>query len=585
MTTPFTVLILALFLATAALAADKPEGVIGDGKTDDTAAIQKALEATAKTGGNLLLPPGKYVIAGNLNIPTGVCLQGSWDMAHHGEWEHGSTLLITGGRGKEDGLASIELNQSSAVRGFTMVWPEQKWDAIVPYPWAIHGQGMHNTVENVTFVNAYQGIAIGNPNWSELHIIRNVFGCVLRRGVQIDGCSDIGRIENVHFNPHYWQRSGHPSIPQGGPDHTGDTAEYMKTNLEAFIFGNSDWEYVLNTFVYAAKYGYHFTQLKYGTFNGQLMGIGADCCQVCVQIDRIQEIGIQVTNGEFTSFAGGENTAIVTDPKAGGAAQFVNCNFWANPGHIAHIQGNTQVTFGDCHFLDTPSRDGAILAEKGRLIVRSCFFKKPGVAIGLKPGVSAAIIMGNLQPGGLQVRNEIGVKAQIGLNEAGLPQAADPLKHYRLSLGAGGDEKYLTGVWQGPEEGSDGPSPDCMSRWSSAKAGLALPVAPDTDYELAVWLNLHAELVDPANTIAIVDGPSQPLVFGLHEYKFQITKALTAGKPGIELNIATKTFNPHKLSPADNDDRDLGVRAYWAEMTASDAKDTGPASANGGFAK
>ena len=183
------ILALSLMLATAVLAAEKPAGVVGDGKADDTAAIQKALDATAKTGGNLYLPPGKYLIAGSLTVPTGICLQGSWDMAHHGDWEHGSTLLITGGRGKEDGPAAIELSQSSAIRGFTMVWPEQKWDAIVPYPWAIHGQGMHNTVENVTFVNAYKGIAIGAPNWSELHIIRNVFGCVLRRDVRGLTCS------------------------------------------------------------------------------------------------------------------------------------------------------------------------------------------------------------------------------------------------------------------------------------------------------------------------------------------------------------------------------------------------------------
>lgn len=409
--------LLVVLLNCAAWSDAMPEGVTGNGETDDTAAIQAALDAAGQTGGEVRLPPGKYLIAGNLRVPTGVCLRGSWEMPHHGAWDKGSTLLITGGREQEDGRPTIRLEQSSALKGFTLVWPEQQWDNIVAYPWAIHGEGMHNTVEDVTFVNAYQGISIGAPGWSELHLIRNVFGCVLRRGVQIDGCSDIGRIENVHFNPHYWQRSGHPSIPQDGKDRTMDTARYMMDNLEAFIFGRTDWQYCTNTFVFAAKVGYRFVKTGSGACNGQFSGIGADAARICVLVDGIQPIGLQVTNGEFTSFAGDPNTAIVTAPEASGAAQFVNCNFWGIRGRLAHLQGNMAVVFSNCHFVDVPGETGAILAENGRLSVQGCFFQKPGVAIGIEPTVQAAIITGNLQPGGLNVRNGMGARAQISLNE------------------------------------------------------------------------------------------------------------------------------------------------------------------------
>lgn len=411
------VLVLLAVLTVAAWAVDKPAGVIGDGKTDDTAALQKALDAAAVAGGEVALPPGQYLLAGHLQIPAGVCLQGSWDMPHHGAWDKGSTLMITGGRGDENAPPAIRLNQSSALRGFTLLWPDQKWDAIVAYPWAIHGEGMHNTVENVTFVNAYQGISLGAPGWSELHLIRNVFGCVLRRGVQVDGCSDIGRIENVHFNPHYWQRSGHPSIPQDGKDHTMDTARYMWDNLEAFIFGRTDWQYCTNTFVFAAKIGYRFIATKSGACNGQFLGIGADACRACVQVDGMQPIGLQITNGEFTSFSGEPNTGIVIGPEVRGSVALTNCNFWANKAHAAWLQGDASLTLSDCHFTDKPGPGGTILAQAGKLIVRSCTFDKPGPAIVLEPAVKAAIITGNLQPGGLQVQNAIGNRAQIGLNE------------------------------------------------------------------------------------------------------------------------------------------------------------------------
>src|SRR5207249_405638 len=128
----------------------------------------------------------------------------------------------------------------------TLLWPEQKWPRIVPYPWAIYGRGMHNTVENVTLVNAYNGIKFGGADGSELHLVRNVFGCVLRRGVFVDSTTDIGRLENVHFNPHYWNRSGHSSRPSSETNPDMAVARYMADNLEAFIFGRADWEYVAN---------------------------------------------------------------------------------------------------------------------------------------------------------------------------------------------------------------------------------------------------------------------------------------------------------------------------------------------------
>ncbi len=392
-----------------------------DGATDATGPIQRLLDRAAKKGGEVRLPPGQYLISGTLTIPDGVTLRGSWDEPHHGsEWQKGSTLLITGGRGKEDGPAAIEMKANAGLSGFTLLWPEQMAANVVAYPWAIHGHGHHDTVENITLVNAWQGIKMGGPDGS-LHLIRNVFGCVLRRGVFVDGTTDIGRIENVHFNPHYWGASHHPS--------RGTDADYkaaiggMTKNLEAFIFGRSDWEYVTNTFVWGAKSGYLFLETKAGSCNGQFLGIGADFCQVCVRIEKIQPIGLQITNGEFTAFAGDPNTAILTDASAGGAAQFVNCNFWGPLNHVAWLRGTTAVTLSDCHICDaTPA--GAILAEKGKVIVRGCVFDRACPAVILGPGVTAAIVAENLQTGGVQVQNGIGTRAIVALNQtAEVPEA------------------------------------------------------------------------------------------------------------------------------------------------------------------
>jgi hypothetical protein len=569
-------LLLTLLLALPVFAAEKPGGVKGDGQTDDTAALQAALDAAGKTGGVVELPSGQYLIAGALKVPTGVTLQGSWEEPHHAAYDKGSTLFLTGGRGDENAPPAIALQQSSAIKGFTLLWPEQKWPDVVPYPWAIQGIGMHNTIENITFANAYNGIRIGNVQSSELHLIRNVFGCVLRRGVFVDSTTDIGRIENVHFNPHYWSRSGHSSRPSGQGNADMTVAGYMADNLEAFIFGRTDWEYVANTFVFAAKVGYRFIQTPAGACNGQFMGIGGDYCRTCVQIDAIQNIGIQVTNGEFTSHAGDPKTAIVTSPGAGGAAQFVNCNFWANPGNVAFLQGNTAVTFGDCHFVDTPP-NGAIVAEHGKLIVRGCTFDRAGTAVVLKPGVKTALITSNLQPAGLQVSNEIGTRAQIGFNEemAELPVAQ--ALHYRLKIGAKGDEDYALNGWWGQEGAGDAPpeSGSQSARWTMGNARLLLPVKANTAYTMKLWVSLPKGA--PLPIVSATGGAQATMQEGQQVITLQIP---AADRKTVEVSIKGDTWQPIKLQPPLTDARDLGARAYAIEMIAQGSENTAPAELN-----
>jgi hypothetical protein len=274
---------------------------------------------------------------------------------------------------------------------------------------------MHNTIENITFVNAYNGIRIGHVANSELHLVRNVFGCVLRRGVFVDSTTDIGRLENVHFNPHYWDRSRHPSRPQS-ENATMLVAGYTTKHLEAFIFGRSDWQSVTSCFVFGAKIGFHFIRTKDGAANAQLVGVGADDCAIPVQIDELQRLGVQFTNSTFMAAGGAPGTAIVTAPMAGGSATFHNCTFWEAPGGIAQLDGLTNVNFSDCQFFGG-AKSGAIRAMNGFLTVRGCTFAGQFLSIVLKPEVRAAIISGNMQAGGLKVQSAIGDRAQIGLNE------------------------------------------------------------------------------------------------------------------------------------------------------------------------
>ncbi|MGQ9523806.1 MAG: glycosyl hydrolase family 28-related protein [Armatimonadota bacterium] len=390
-------------------------GAKGDGSTDNTDAFQKALDTAAKGGGGVVVvPAGRYAIKGHLSVPPAVTLQGTWQAppSHTGirdanglKPEYGSVLLAYEGAGKEDGPAFITLGNNSTLRGFVIYYPEQDPSGPPqPYPWTIQMRGNNPTVENVELLNPYQAI---DARQNQRHLIRNVHGQPLRRGVWIEDIYDIGRVENVHFNP-WWSMK--PRL-----------FEWQMANGEAFIIGRSDWQYVLNTFCYGYKVGYRFIQSARGVCNGNFLGIGADDCLNAVVVEQSAPMALLITNGEFVSFRGPEPIQVVVGPKHSGSVRFVNCAFWGPNKQIARIEGAGTVGFSDCTFMQwDKDREGrpAIEALGGTLIVRGCEFRDGRKQISIGPNVRRAVITGNVIAGSVQISNESRGSVVISNNAA-----------------------------------------------------------------------------------------------------------------------------------------------------------------------
>ena len=396
-------------------------GAKADGASDDTAAIQKAIDAAAKLGGIVTLPAGKFLVAGNLTVPAGVTVRGVNTRPLYIEPQTGTILLATAGRDNEDAPPLFKLN-AGAVEGVTIYYPEQKPTDIHPYPWTFQCVGGDDTIQDVTLINSYNGIRTG-PQGNVRHLIRNVFGTVLRRGIFVDYCGDIGRIENVQFHCHYWS-----SPAFGGA--WDPIYQYMYAHLEAFIFGRTDWEYVLNTFVFPTNIGYHFIKTEAGACNGQFSGIGSDASEHCVVVDEIQPMGLLITNGQFVSFsvAKADQTEpnpveIVVNEKCGGSVRLTNCAFWGDVKHIAVLKGQSFVSFDNCFISGWGRADekaAAIDAQAGRLQVLGCSFvgERPAVRIGA--GVKHAIVSGNNGDRGVTIINEAADRTLLRDNEPAL---------------------------------------------------------------------------------------------------------------------------------------------------------------------
>jgi hypothetical protein len=381
-------------------------GAVGDNKTDCTKGFQAALDfaKSNRKGGVVYAPPGLYVFLGSINVPQGVTLQGSYNaVPSHGSGnglDDGTVLVPTFGRGNTDpASAFISVATNAVVTGLVVYYKNQPKDAFpAPYPWSILMVGDNSAVTDVELLNAWNGI---NATLAGRHYIARVQGQPLNIGVFVDQTYDIGRIEDVHFNPWY---SPNP--------------EFMKQQLvngRAFVFGRSDWEYVFNTFAFGYAIGYHFIQTPTGEMNGNFLGLGADLMiNASVRVDASQPAGLLITNGEFTAFSTkqwlptvpvNQSSQVVISSTNTGPVKFVNSAFWGPSSSIARVEGSSVTTFSGCQFVEwgeeTQGDRGlpAVAVKQGKLIITSSVFHQNKLSIALDESVSQAVIQGNVFSG------------------------------------------------------------------------------------------------------------------------------------------------------------------------------------------
>ena len=391
-------------------------GAVADGETDNTAAFQKALDAAGSAGGGVVsIPTGRYSFSGSLTVPKEVALRGVYAYApsHAGirdkggeKPEYGSVLLAHANAGTEDAAPFVLLQSNSVLEGVCVFYPDQKPEGPVPtaYPYAVALRGNNPALIDVELLNPYNGIDAGH---NQRALIRNVHGQPIHIGLYVDQIYDIGRIENVHWNP-WWSMQK-------------DLFEWQKSNGIGFIFGKTDWHYVLNTFCFGYNIGYQFIETERGATNGNFLGIGADDCRTSVVIEQSAPMGILITNGEFVSIDGPDPTMIRVGENHSGTVRFNNCAFWGPCNRNVVMEGRGTLGFSDCTFVHWSHKKKdchAIEANGGSLLVRGCEFKENKPQILLGKGVQRAIITDNLVKGTLRITNNAEGQAVIENNLA-----------------------------------------------------------------------------------------------------------------------------------------------------------------------
>jgi len=278
--------------------ADKLEGVVsvtqfgavGDGVTDDTAAIQAAINYAQSSGQSLYITSTlhSYKITSPLIITSGVSIigdgysptvgsnfgnrgPGSWlQFSHLG---HGIVIDNAGSL-----ISGVFIEKIGTFRN--QVTPEAGWAPLqTGYDINIGNADVH--IANVMLWNCSYGIQINSTSGGRLQV-DGLQGQPLIKGIHINICLDVCRLNNIHFWP-YWYN-----------DNTYVNA-YTKLNLIGILLERADNAIVTNffcIFVYdGIRFGFNATGYSQRV---QLSNIG---------IDSVSHASINVIAGaDGTSF-------------------------------------------------------------------------------------------------------------------------------------------------------------------------------------------------------------------------------------------------------------------------------------------
>lgn len=358
----------ALFVVT-----DKPYGAKKNKLQDDTQAVQKALDDAGKGGGIVFCPGGEYAVRGNLIIPTGVELRGVYDVPHHTIGK-GSIFRLYAGRNDESSAPAIIMKRKSGLRGMTFMYPEQKFNAIVPYSAMVQGRGDDISIVNITAMNPWYMLDFMSFK-CDRHYIDYPAGSPLKIGIAAGGGSLAGDIRNTQFNPHYWNRAPFAD-DSGGPEALASNAvwQFAKENHDAFVLGNASYELLFQNFVFGSRNGLHCISENGKGASGIVFGHGVDGSKTGAAFDGLSSAGIDLINAEFACFMSTESKYACSGDQFRSNARLYNSMLWGSPDHSAVVKGGSML-FELAHFWNY----SGFVADKGTLYLTNTYLSNNAI--------------------------------------------------------------------------------------------------------------------------------------------------------------------------------------------------------------
>ncbi|GMK42227.1 hypothetical protein PCCS19_52860 [Paenibacillus sp. CCS19] len=419
------------------------------GGADVSDKIQAALDAAAAAGGGTVyLPAGIYRVEQPITVPSGVELRGSWDVAHH--TIGGGTVIFTNyGENDADGEPLIALAASAGVRGLSVYYDQQSWNAVKPYAWTIQGRGHGVYAIDTTLINSYLGLDFASYDTSG-HYIDYVSGSPLKEGIAIGGGAVGGLVRNVQFNPHYYGRNNFPNHPSTDADFQ-KVWDYQKENLDAFRVGDVSGQTIFNTFVYGSEYGIHFEHANGGGPEAVIVGHGTDGSKKGVYLEGAGEKGLAFINTELVSLSTTDKVYVTTAPTFDGEATFFNSSMWGDTTRSIDAY-NGKLHIQQANFTNVGAR--GVNALGGNVELYDSYFQQTGTThVFAGTSIERLNVSNNLFKSGLQLANEAGgkvvgtnlVPVTLMLNKGSFDEAHPAVSNLSLSITNATDPQPVSG--------------------------------------------------------------------------------------------------------------------------------------------
>lgn len=234
----------------------KDFGAVGDGTTDDTLALQRAVNRVQGTGIRLYVPAGRYRLTSRVTVSDNCYIFGDgWNDVRDITGPTTRNWLVARPYGS---IIFMDFTNATATEAFyiigggvtieAMEFEDNQgdptsggWTPNTNQPWAIRayrapfqepgGNTIH--IRDVMLRNCYQGIKLEGVFRGHLD---GVYGQPLRYGIYIDGIVDALRLENIHLGWTFW----------GG----GAVYTWQLANGEAIVLGKLDNPMLHNVFCF-----------------------------------------------------------------------------------------------------------------------------------------------------------------------------------------------------------------------------------------------------------------------------------------------------------------------------------------------
>ena len=229
----------------------KDFGAVGDGVTDDTVAIQVAINVVSVTGGHLVFPSGTYRLTSSISIIKGMSISGSHPIVKSPGSSNfgGGTWLYFDHTGKGIHIKNLNGYFTDVSIREIGTWRNQPTPATSWIPndhdFDIYVFGVADVIlHDITLLNPTRGIGVyGGGGRVD---IMNLRCQAFKVGIDINEVYDVVRLDQIHFWP-FWRDDS-------------NVHSYTLDNLDAIYTKRCDNPMMSNIFTIFARAGYRIGQ-------------------------------------------------------------------------------------------------------------------------------------------------------------------------------------------------------------------------------------------------------------------------------------------------------------------------------------